>query len=400
MGVSNLHQFLKKRGFTKEVHLQDSDDLKGKTAAMDIMSWLHKAIHTKLTPIQARALAEYQHRLSKGENPNLDSEAESAINAIVSLATNQLKTLRNKYEIQSICVIDGKSPPCKGNTAEERQADRTEAFLAEKYKEAITIDSAIKYYFIEECKRSDLTFIVAPYEADPQLAKLVQCGKADFVITEDSDLLAYGCPDILFKLKEGKADRVTLMSDFGSDKSSIFYKWSHEMFITMCLLSGCDYFPGVNRIGPAYAHNYVRLHKSLGPIIKVLKRENKIPRDFDEGPLWRAYETFLHQRVYNPITEEVEMLNPKEMGESEEDVHLGSPIDKTVAKRIAHGDIDPVVQIPLGDIHPELNRGVKRKSHDDVANTEDMMIATDTENDSIETIKGTNIFTFQSSFKL
>lgn len=38
--------------------------------------------------------------------------------------------------------------------------------------------------------------IVAPYEADAQLAYLTQSGLAQGVITEDSDLLAFGCKKV------------------------------------------------------------------------------------------------------------------------------------------------------------------------------------------------------------
>ena len=39
-------------------------------------------------------------------------------------------------------------------------------------------------------------YIVAPYEADAQLAFLALNGLVSAVITEDSDLLAYGCPRV------------------------------------------------------------------------------------------------------------------------------------------------------------------------------------------------------------
>lgn len=38
--------------------------------------------------------------------------------------------------------------------------------------------------------------IVAPYEADAQLAYLTKAGLAQAVITEDSDLLAFGCKKV------------------------------------------------------------------------------------------------------------------------------------------------------------------------------------------------------------
>lgn len=37
---------------------------------------------------------------------------------------------------------------------------------------------------------------MAPYESDAQLAYLVQSGYADLVITEDSDLLMFGCKQV------------------------------------------------------------------------------------------------------------------------------------------------------------------------------------------------------------
>lgn len=42
--------------------------------------------------------------------------------------------------------------------------------------------------------------MVAPYEADAQLAYLFKNGKVDLIITEDSDLLVYGVTKVFFKM--------------------------------------------------------------------------------------------------------------------------------------------------------------------------------------------------------
>lgn len=39
-------------------------------------------------------------------------------------------------------------------------------------------------------------YIVAPYEADAQLTYLAVKGIIDAVITEDSDLIPFGCPNV------------------------------------------------------------------------------------------------------------------------------------------------------------------------------------------------------------
>ena len=45
-----------------------------------------------------------------------------------------------------------------------------------------------------------IEYYVAPYEADAQLAYLYMSGIAQLVITEDSDLLAFGVKRVLFHL--------------------------------------------------------------------------------------------------------------------------------------------------------------------------------------------------------
>ena len=46
---------------------------------------------------------------------------------------------------------------------------------------------------LQECRRNGVECIVAPYEADAQLTYLQKEGIVDFVITEDSDMLVFGC---------------------------------------------------------------------------------------------------------------------------------------------------------------------------------------------------------------
>lgn len=68
--------------------------------------------------------------------------------------------------------------------------------------------------FMDVLKEIEVEYIVAPYEADAQMAYMVKSGLADFAISEDSDLVAYGCPKILMKLDfYGKA-QVWSLEDF------------------------------------------------------------------------------------------------------------------------------------------------------------------------------------------
>ena len=49
---------------------------------------------------------------------------------------------------------------------------------------------------LQICIEKKIQYIVAPFEADAELAYLSSSGHVDAVLTEDSDLLAYGCQKV------------------------------------------------------------------------------------------------------------------------------------------------------------------------------------------------------------
>ena len=75
----------------------------------------------------------------------------------------------------------------------------------------LTVDDNV---CVQELHREQIQVIVAPYEADAQLTYLVKNNLADFVITEDSDLLAFGC------------SKVHLQSSFAGFNRIEFYSWT------------------------------------------------------------------------------------------------------------------------------------------------------------------------------
>ena len=80
-----------------------------------------------------------------------------------------------------------------------------------KFIEAIEISSDIIQELIKVLKKMKVDFVVAPYEADAQLAFLNRNKIVDFIITEDSDLLMFGAENILFKMgTKGKGFSVDL----------------------------------------------------------------------------------------------------------------------------------------------------------------------------------------------
>lgn len=48
-------------------------------------------------------------------------------------------------------------------------------------------------------KQENISYVVAPYEADAQMTFLAVSKQVDAVITEDSDLIPFGCPRVSYQ---------------------------------------------------------------------------------------------------------------------------------------------------------------------------------------------------------
>lgn len=77
---------------------------------------------------------------------------------------------------------EGNPPPKAGYSKEAQLA----------FGQAVEVTQGMARELQRALKREHIEFIVAPYEADSQLAYLCMAGHVAGVITEDSDLVTYG----------------------------------------------------------------------------------------------------------------------------------------------------------------------------------------------------------------
>ena len=147
--------------------------------------------------------------------------------------------------------------------------------------------------------------VVAPYEADAQLAYLERTGIVDGIITEDSDLLVFGCRNVYFKLNDVEGT-VTAVSrdDFGKVTECSLRGWTDEQFRAMAILSGCDYLPSIPGVGLKTAWTFLRKYRTPENVIRALRLEGKksVPQGYLEA-FMVTEKVFLHQRVYDPLKE-------------------------------------------------------------------------------------------------
>ncbi|XP_041865525.1 exonuclease 1 [Melanotaenia boesemani] len=300
MGISGLLQFIKDAAEPINVK-----KYKGQTVAVDTYCWLHKG---------AFSCAE---KLAKGEPTD----------QYVWYCMKFVDMLLN-FSVKPVLVFDGRNLPSK-QEVETARRERREANLQKgrrllregKLSEArdcftrcVNITPAMAHNLIKAARSRGVDCVVAPYEADAQLAYLTRSGLAQAVITEDSDLLAYGCKTVILKMdKQGNGLEID-QSNLGRCRS-LGNVFTEEKFRYMCILAGCDYLASLHGIGLGKACKLLRLAKDPD-ILKVIRKMGQylkmnlvVPEQYLEGFV-KANNTFLYQLVFDPIRRKIVPLNP------------------------------------------------------------------------------------------
>lgn len=116
----------------------------------------------------------------------------------------------------------------------------------------------MSFLLIQRLKKRSVPFLVSPYEADAQLAYLSRQGVVDAVISEDSDLVPYGCARVLYKM-DRQGNGVEIARECLDKCTDVPLRgWTDDMVLKWCILAGCDYLPSLNGMGIKGAHAMVR----------------------------------------------------------------------------------------------------------------------------------------------
>ena len=297
MGIENLLKTLK--CFFDDVSL---NQFKGKRMGIDGYCWLHQAI--------------YCDDMDLSFNPESDS--------FVYFILNKLSVLI-KCGITPVMVFDGNRLPIKHKEEVYREKHRTEKrekaykLLEEgreeearvKMTSSLDITPEMVHKIILQLRAREIEYVVAPYEADAQLAYLDSVGYIDVVCTEDSDLIAYGCRSVVYKLNTQTymCQHITNESIFKSIGSEFDF-FTANMFLQFCILSGCDFFKMFG-ISTKKAYKVIKENGSFVNGIPALEKLTKQHVSHETRVQFeKAYLTFKHQIVYCPVTEKQIHLTP------------------------------------------------------------------------------------------
>jgi hypothetical protein len=236
MGIKNLNSYLTKKCSINSIFKTSIQSISGKTIAIDISIYLYK----------------YLNQNSLLENIYLMIHIFKANN------------------INPIFVFDGKSPIEKWDTLKERYQLRKaaeETYLKLKaVLEAIEIPDSMKKEKIKELnyikqKTTRITkthianvkelicafgcpYIDAPGEADQLCAFLVNSGHAYGCLSDDMDMLLYGCPVIIRNLNLTDAT----ISIYNTENILKELDMDLEHFRKIIILTGTDYNKNIHNI--------------------------------------------------------------------------------------------------------------------------------------------------------
>lgn len=267
------------------------------------------------------------------------------------------------FGITPYLVFDGDNLPSKSGTEKDRRERRKEskrlglellkigktsqAHL--EFQKSVDVTPEMARMLIEELKHHNIQYIVAPYEADSQLAYLERKGMIDGILSEDSDLLVFGAKCLITKLdKYGECVEVN-RSHFTACREVSLAGWSDADFRRMAILSGCDYLPGIGGMGLKTAHRMLRKHKSVERLVKAVQFDGKfkVPNGYLQD-FYQAENTFLYPWVYCPLAKElVNLTSPGPSVDISQMTYIGEQVPAHVAYGVARGELHPHSKQPL-----------------------------------------------------
>ena len=331
---------------------------RGQTVGVDAYGWLHRGAIACAIDL---ALGKHTTKL---EFAGVLSSIITAdiLYRFVDFAMHRVRMLLH-FGIKPYVVFDGDLLPSKKATEQERNDRRCASKKAglellrlgktsmayQELQKAVDITPEMARMLIDQLDQIGVRYVVAPYEADSQLAYLERRGFVDAVISEDSDLLVFGVRCLLTKLDQYGECVMIRRDDFTSCREVSLCGWTIAEFRRMAILSGCDYLASIPKLGLRTAHRLVRKYKYIDNIIRGAQLDYKlrIPvgylQDFS-----RAEATFLYQWVYDPEHQRlVNVTEPETVNQLDGIDYIGAYVEPSIATQVASGALNPMTKEPI-----------------------------------------------------
>lgn len=176
-----------------------------------------------------------------------------------------------EHDIKPVFVFDGKPPREKTAVL----VKRAEAAGWSSPNHTGAASSGTKDC-VQLLKLLGVPTIQAPEDAEALCARLVRDGVVDAVASEDMDTLPFGANVVVRQLNAKKDNDIV---EYSLPKLLEQLKISHEEFVDLCILLGCDYCDKIGGLGPKRALKLIQKHRTIeNVVLHVKKKTHPVPQ--------------------------------------------------------------------------------------------------------------------------
>nr|CAB3245726.1 flap endonuclease 1 [Phallusia mammillata] len=239
------------------------------------------------------SMAVYQFLIAIRQDGNQLTNDEGEVTShIAGLFYRTIRLLENG--IKPVFVFDGKPPQMKSGELAKRAERREEAekqlAKAQETGESQDVEKfsrrlvKVTKEHMFDCKKllrlMGVPVVEAPTEAEAQCATLVKSGKVYATATEDMDALTFHSNRLLRHMTFSEARKMPIQ-EFVYDRVLSEMEFTHEQFVDLCILLGCDYCEHIRGIGPKRAFDLLKQHKSIEKILQSIDtKKYTVPEDW------------------------------------------------------------------------------------------------------------------------
>ncbi len=260
MGITNLKKLIADTGVIATLNTYA-----GKTLAVDISIWLHKFLYYGDGDEVITSLAlQIEQCLSAGFIPMYVFDGEC--NDDVKLASIERRETKHR-DRETLAML-------KESTVVDETDEKTLIRIASLEKRTRCLTAEILQQCKELLDQHKITYMQAIYEADTLIAELCARNLVYGVLSEDVDMLTYGCERLLTKFQLNS----NVVTEYSLSSVLIKLDMTREQFVDFCILCGCDYSTKIYGIAIMNARKLIKQHQTIERVLVYVNSTEKLAK--------------------------------------------------------------------------------------------------------------------------
>lgn len=278
MGINGLNKFIRKH-CSDAFSTKSIKEYRGRTFAVDVNIYIYKfkfadenrwaRLFTNFLNIfqenGIKLLLVYDNKFPNEKNIKYErqkKERDNALQYIKQLEVDAGEFLARQTKSQILENLFKRYPPGLLSVQDMIEAERNRL---NKRKLNVSREEFQQSKLIAEEHKVEI--ITPEFEAETLCSELCIKQKVDAVLSNDSDVFAYGVPICLSEFKLVESEYV--VTEFRFFEILKILGLTYSQFRDFCIMCGCDYNSRIRNIGPERAFMLIKRHKTLENIEKT-----------------------------------------------------------------------------------------------------------------------------------